>query len=467
MMEHGTQDTNGSRNGGRNIRLNVGLTVPQTTAEGAAATAATHTPNTPEILNSLLEVGTDGSRPTSATSNNGPFVFRPSQPSTINSIAADLQSSAQLTTGIPSISVTDMEVKQELYTPPETAPLLEVDPLSYSQPVVVPQQALPPPPQYPYDYVAAGGGPGAGATVVLPPPLLTIQHQQATQPAPLAAPVASTLHIQKPQSIENITKNIIKEGLKMKVKERLTSGASRMTASKRGAGGSGAGVRARTNSAPTVPVATELTTPAAKQPRIKRESEGSTTGSVPPPTPGPSGLSTSTDEERRLRRRERNKIAATKCRNKKKAKTQLLMKEGEHLTEQNKNLKEEISKLEAEKGKLQAILRGHEPTCQNKLPQTTSCYPQQQYSDSGFEMENVIQQQQPLPDPMQQLPLPDFQQQQQLPLKLEAYDHELPYDQQVFYTNETGSQEPGAFLGVRTIGMTYLDLDSRCMQPAL
>ena len=145
----------------------------------------------------------------------------------------------------------------------------------------------------------------------------------------------------------------------------------------------------------------------------------------------------------------------------------LFLQEGEHLTEQNKNLLEEISKLEKEKVKLQAILRGHEPTCQNKLPQTSSCYPQQQYSDSGFGMENVIQQQQPLPDPMQQLPLPDFQQQQQLPLKLEAFDHELPYDQQVFYTNETGSQEPGAFLGVRTIGMTYLDLDSRCMQPAL
>ena len=264
----------------------------------------------------------------------------------------------QLTTGIPSISVTDMEVKQELYTPPETAPLLEVDPLSYSQPVV-PQQTLPPPPQYPYDYAAGGG---AGATVVLPPPLLTIQHQQAAQPAPLA-PVASTHHIQKPQSIENITKNIIKEGLKMKVKERfvpifdikpfltlkclttdlffilhkfymsnifsvsrLTSASSRMTASKRGGGGSSASVRARTKSAPTEP-ATEPAPP-AKQPRIKRESEGSTTGSVPPPTPGPSGLSTSTDEERRLRRRERNKIAATKCRNKKKAKTQLLMKVG-------------------------------------------------------------------------------------------------------------------------------------------
>ena len=35
---------------------------------------------------------------------------------------------------------------------------------------------------------------------------------------------------------------------------------------------------------------------------------------------------TSEDTQRRLRRRERNKIAATKCRNKKKARTQILIR---------------------------------------------------------------------------------------------------------------------------------------------
>ena len=35
---------------------------------------------------------------------------------------------------------------------------------------------------------------------------------------------------------------------------------------------------------------------------------------------------TSEDAQRRLRRRERNKIAATKCRNKKKARTQILIR---------------------------------------------------------------------------------------------------------------------------------------------
>ena len=37
---------------------------------------------------------------------------------------------------------------------------------------------------------------------------------------------------------------------------------------------------------------------------------------------------TEEDESRRQRRRERNKVAATKCRNKKKAKTMILMKVG-------------------------------------------------------------------------------------------------------------------------------------------
>lgn len=138
----------------------------------------------------------------------------------------------------------------------------------------------------------------------------------------------------------------------------------------------------------------------------------------------------------------------------------MCLQEGEHLTEHNFSLREEISKLEAEKVKLQAILRGHEPSCQSKLPpqqQQTSCYPQQQqpYNSFGMDMQH---------DSSSLLPLPDFSgSQQQIappPLKLEAFDE--PYDQQVFYTNEP-PQEPGTFLGVRTIGMTYLDLDSRCI----
>ena len=72
------------------------------------------------------------------------------------------------------------------------------------------------------------------------------------------------------------------------------------------------------------------------------------------------------DEERRHRRRERNKIAATKCRNKKKEKTTRLIAEGEVLEIQNASLKEEINKLEAEKRSLSDLLTSHEPQCKAK-----------------------------------------------------------------------------------------------------
>merc|ERR1711978_12994 len=68
------------------------------------------------------------------------------------------------------------------------------------------------------------------------------------------------------------------------------------------------------------------------------------------------------DEERRLRRRERNKVAATKCRNKKKERTTLLIAEGEVLEIQNSSYKEELIRLEAEKRRLTDILAEHEPT---------------------------------------------------------------------------------------------------------
>jgi len=73
------------------------------------------------------------------------------------------------------------------------------------------------------------------------------------------------------------------------------------------------------------------------------------------------------DEERRRRRRERNKVAATKCRNKKKEKTTLLVSESEVLESQNLNLKQEISRLEAEKRHLVDILAVHEPTCTARM----------------------------------------------------------------------------------------------------
>jgi len=72
------------------------------------------------------------------------------------------------------------------------------------------------------------------------------------------------------------------------------------------------------------------------------------------------------DEERRLRRRERNKVAATKCRNKKKERTTRLIAEGELLEVQNTALKEELRKLEAETRSLRDLLSEHSKVCAQK-----------------------------------------------------------------------------------------------------
>lgn len=72
---------------------------------------------------------------------------------------------------------------------------------------------------------------------------------------------------------------------------------------------------------------------------------------------------TAEDEERRLRRRERNKLAATKCRNKKKERTQRLAKESESLEANNHALRQEIEQLQKEKQELLDLLRNHLPLC--------------------------------------------------------------------------------------------------------
>ena len=54
------------------------------------------------------------------------------------------------------------------------------------------------------------------------------------------------------------------------------------------------------------------------------------------------------NHEKRRRRRERNKVAAEKCRNKRKAAIEKLYSESELVAVQNSRYKEDIAKLEAE-----------------------------------------------------------------------------------------------------------------------
>lgn len=78
------------------------------------------------------------------------------------------------------------------------------------------------------------------------------------------------------------------------------------------------------------------------------------------------------DEERRRRRRERNKIAATKCRLKKREKTVNLVQESETLETQNIELKTQIQQLESQRRRLSDMLSMHSPAC---VKQTSNTYP--------------------------------------------------------------------------------------------
>ncbi|KAK9499043.1 hypothetical protein O3M35_003558 [Rhynocoris fuscipes] len=80
------------------------------------------------------------------------------------------------------------------------------------------------------------------------------------------------------------------------------------------------------------------------------------------------------DEERRKRRRERNKIAATKCRLKKRERTVNLVQESEILEIQNHDLKSQIKELETQRKKLFDMLAGHRPSCSKQTAYAnTSC----------------------------------------------------------------------------------------------
>lgn len=69
------------------------------------------------------------------------------------------------------------------------------------------------------------------------------------------------------------------------------------------------------------------------------------------------------DEDRRRRRRERNKIAATKCRMKKRERTLNLVSESEILEHQNIDLKTQVRTLEMERRTLTEMLQSHSSTC--------------------------------------------------------------------------------------------------------
>ncbi|XP_036403484.1 fos-related antigen 1a [Megalops cyprinoides] len=69
------------------------------------------------------------------------------------------------------------------------------------------------------------------------------------------------------------------------------------------------------------------------------------------------------DLEKRKLRRERNKIAAARCRNRRRELTESLQKETEELEADKARLQKEIANLQKEKERLQLVLEAHRPIC--------------------------------------------------------------------------------------------------------
>ncbi|XP_053544826.1 fos-related antigen 1 [Bombina bombina] len=74
------------------------------------------------------------------------------------------------------------------------------------------------------------------------------------------------------------------------------------------------------------------------------------------------------EEERRRVRRERNKIAAAKCRNRRKELTDYLQAETDKLEEEKSALQKEIAELQKQKDKLELIFDAHRPICKVTQP---------------------------------------------------------------------------------------------------
>lgn len=158
--------------------------------------------------------------------------------------------------------------------------------------------------------------------------IVSMQHQQQQQQQRLF-PAGSSLRPKAPKGakkakacIDQYKSQFIKEGLKLKVKQKM-------------------GEAWAASSSAELPVvikqeegeAVDSGVAAARSRVLSTSSEYSSSSSLAPEPPAarkraaaPAATTTATEEERRRRRRDRNKIAATKCREKKKAYAQSLVK---------------------------------------------------------------------------------------------------------------------------------------------
>lgn len=100
------------------------------------------------------------------------------------------------------------------------------------------------------------------------------------------------------------------------------------------------------------------------------------------------------EEEKRRIRRERNKLAAAKCRNRRRELTEKLQAETEELEEEKSGLQKEIAELQKEKEKLEFMLVAHGPVCKISPEERRS--PPAQLRSAGAGAGSVVVKQEPL-----------------------------------------------------------------------
>ena len=173
-------------------------------------------------------------------------------------------------------------------------------------------------------------------TINIIPPLNSPVASSITSGSTLASPMSNyasspaTTPSAGPGTIQHLTSQFIKEGLKMKVKQNMgetnmgSTGRGRRTSSRSSLNEGDALMENKEALLPFIsdnaPKAGSPSTFSLDSPMDSEHSFPITLDEIKKEDLTPD------DENRRKRRRERNKVAATKCRNKKKARTQILIK---------------------------------------------------------------------------------------------------------------------------------------------
>lgn len=372
------------------ISLNVHLQVPSSTA---SAQDGSHTPNTPEIVNSIVNM-----------TAGGPFL-------------SQFDSSSRMTQAQQQLPQQQQQQQQPIMNTEEKV-VSPMEPLA-------PQPTFTNPPQEGLSYMDISMESGSSISNLSSP----------------STPGSS-------MSVQAYTSQFIKEGLRIKMKQKM--------------GSSSAGPSYMMNELPS-PSEEDVKPPKVKRIRLE---------DLAPE-----------DMVRRQRRRERNKVAATKCRNKKKARTHNLMKESEILDAQNKALKIEITKLESEKTHLMDVLQQHEPACARKLKEAMKSRREQMgdFDDLYETDQNQPEFRVPLPPastvtsrvlpmvkvspPEEENEPPTFAEAIRMVSEVKQEEEEIvvpAYNMDYFGSTDFYPQQ-APFLAKRPLGQTYLDLDSRCI----